>query len=111
MNLEELRRVSTKRRNEWDPGERLTLLFYANELAGEVGEACNVVKNIVRENLGISGVRSTVDDLAEELADVVIVADILASMARVNLSKAIIAKFNSTSRARGFMTLLQEGKT
>ena len=42
--LLKLREANTKRELEWDPDRKLTMLFHANELAGEVGEACNVVK-------------------------------------------------------------------
>lgn len=77
----------------------------SNELAGEVGELCNIVKKIERERLGIVGSRASIDNLADELADVVIVADLIAAIAGINLEAAVCRKFNHTSKARGFLTM------
>jgi NTP pyrophosphatase (non-canonical NTP hydrolase) len=52
----------------------LSLAYKGNELAGEAGEACNVIKKLERERLGMPGSRDTVAHLAEELADVIICA-------------------------------------
>jgi len=42
--------MHNKERNKvWDPEAKLTPLFFAVELAGEVGEACNIVKKLERE--------------------------------------------------------------
>lgn len=105
MDFSHLTKANENRRQEWDKDSKMTILFHANELAGEVGEACNVVKKLEREKLGIVGSRATLDDLANELADVVIVADLIASMAGINLEAAVARKFNATSKARGFLTL------
>lgn len=72
----------------------LTGLFIATELGGEVGEALNVVKKLVRERLGWGGSRSTVDRLAEELGDVIIVSFALAQHYQIDLPAAVAAKFN-----------------
>ncbi|WP_398473694.1 MazG-like family protein, partial [Tardiphaga sp.] len=66
------------RQAEWDSGNQITVTYRANELAGEMGEACNIIKKLERERLGIRGSRATVEQLAEELADVVICADLIA---------------------------------
>src|SRR6266852_2876118 len=72
-----------------------------NELAGETGEACNVIKKLERERLRLRGSRATVAQLAEELADVVIVVDLIASRLNIDLSYAIEQKFNATSAKVG----------
>jgi len=74
----DLRRANVARQAEWAGNVELSLVYKGNELAGEVGEACNVVKKLERERLGIAGSRDTVEHLAEELADVVICADLIA---------------------------------
>lgn len=51
--------------------------FRALELAGEVGEALNVIKKLIREVNGWRGSRATLGELAAELADVMIVLDLL----------------------------------
>lgn len=105
MKLDELRTANQTRALEWDTNVSMTALFHSNELAGEVGEACNVVKKLERERLGIVGSRAKVEDLAEELADIVIVADLLAAKFNIDLGIAIARKFNKTSKARGFRTM------
>lgn len=105
MNFSQLTKANSDRRQEWDKDNKMTVLFHSNELAGEVGEACNVVKKLERERLGIVGSRATLDDLANELADIVIVVDLIASMTGINLEGAIGRKFNATSKARGFLTM------
>lgn len=103
-----LRSANTARQQEWDPGSQLTLTYRANELAGEVGEACNVAKKLERERLGIAGSRDTVEHLAQELADVVICADLLAMSEGIDLDEAVRTKFNATSEKVGLATRIAE---
>ena len=95
--LERLMLANVERTKEWDPEHKLTPLFFATELGGECGEALNVVKKLEREKLGLRGSCATPDDLAGELADVVIVAAILASEYNIDLPGAVVKKFNATS--------------
>lgn len=104
--LKSLRDANAARQVEWDPSDKITLAFRGNELAGEVGEACNVIKKLERERLGIGGSRDTKDHLAEELADVVICADLIAMTAGIDLDRAVKQKFNSTSEKLGLKTRL-----
>lgn len=78
MNLFDLRIANTMRDREWDPDGRINLDFFLNELAGEVGEACNIFKKIHREAMGLRGSRATLDQLADELADIGIMIDLCA---------------------------------
>lgn len=100
-----LRDANAARDKEWGCG-KLDLSFRGNELAGEVGEACNVIKKLERERLGIQGSRDTLEHLAEELADVVICADLIAIQAGVDLEAAVARKFNATSEKVGLKTRL-----
>lgn len=101
-----LRQANERRQKEWDPTDSITLEFRGNELAGEVGEACNVIKKLARERLGLVGSRATKWQLAEELADVIICADLIAMQMGIDLAYAIEEKFNSTSRERGLQTVI-----
>ncbi len=93
---------------EWNTGsEKMSLAFRGNELAGEVGEACNVIKKLERERLGLRGSRATVGDLAEELADAIICAYLIAMDAGIDLDRAVSAKFNATSEKYGLDTRLR----
>ena len=99
-----LREANHARQIEWDKGNKISLSYRGNEMAGECGEACNVIKKLERERLGIRGSRATVDELASELADVIICADLIAMMEGIDLDAAIAAKFNATSEKVGLRT-------
>ena len=96
-----LREANVARQAAWCPEQIPDLSFRGNELAGETGEVCNVVKKLERERLGWRGSRDTVAHLAEELADVVICADLVALSAGIDLDAAVEAKFNATSEKVG----------
>lgn len=98
--------ANAARQLEWDPQNKVTLIYRSNELAGETGEVCNVLKKIERERLGIRGRRATVEQAAEELADVVICTSLLANELKIDLWSAIVQKFNKTSAAVGLATSL-----
>ncbi len=98
---------------EWvqPDGEAPGLMFKAAELAGEVGELCNELKKVERSRLGMvggldighPGVRRSIED---EIADVVICADLIALELGISLSVIIPRKFNNTSKKNGLQTLL-----
>lgn len=78
MNMIELHKANIARDKEWNPENVCTLEFWGVELAGEVGEACNIIKKLERERLGMRGSRATLQQLAEELSDVIICVDLVA---------------------------------
>lgn len=74
-----LRTANIARQAEWDPsGHAKDLFWRMNELAGETGELCNILKKLHRERVGIPGSRATKDQLADEAADILICIDLLA---------------------------------
>ncbi|KEA07462.1 MazG-like family protein [Rhizobium rhizogenes] len=105
-NFTDLRAANIARQKEWDGDNQIDLAYRGNELAGEVGEACNVIKKLERERRGIAGSRDTVEHLAEELADIVICVDLVAMQAGIDLNAAVRAKFNATSEKVGLRTRL-----
>ncbi len=104
--LKQLRMVQNARQKLWDPGVKLDLAYFGNAVAGEVGEACNIIQTLERERHGLPGSRSTVDALADELADVIIYLDLIAAMTGIDLGTAVKNKFNKDSRKHGFDSLL-----
>lgn len=76
--------------SNWSIGE------WTNALAGEVGEACNISKKIVRGDFD-SNSELGLGMLLNEIADVIIYADLICSY--LNRSTAIIVanKFNEKS--------------
>lgn len=82
----------------WSPTD------WANAMAGECGEACNIVKKIRRlQTYGDVLPHSTPGyvqlriALAKELADTVTYADLLAARLGINLGMAVANKFNEVS--------------
>lgn len=109
LTLQALTTANTARQKEWLAGRApLSLEFSAVELAGETGEACNEVKKIIRHRNGLAGGKDHTDDLARELADVVICANLVAIAANINLAHWVPKKFNETSDKHGFTTRLPE---
>ena len=104
MKFSCLRKANADRQREWDAGEQLDLSYLGNALAGEVGEACNVIKKLERQRLGLRGSRSDRAELANELADVIIYADLIAQHIGVDLGIAVARKFNATSTKYNLLT-------
>lgn len=100
----DLKSANKARQELWcpDPSTQPDASFRGNELGGEVGEAQNVIKKLERERHGWAGSRDTVDHLAEELADIIICTDLIATMYGIDLDKAVTEKFNATSEKVGF---------
>lgn len=49
MNMLALHKANVARDKEWNPDHKCDLDFWGVELAGEVGETCNIIKKIERE--------------------------------------------------------------
>lgn len=101
ITFERLRKSNRIRQQEWDSDNQISLSYRGNELAGEVGEACNIIKKLERERLGIRGSRAEKAELAQELADIIICADLIAMHEGIDLAKAVAEKFNATSEKYG----------
>lgn len=97
LTFEQLRLVNVARQREHFKGCRdWTLSDWALAMVGEAGEACNVVKKLNR-NDGTG----TPEAVVEELADVIIYADILAAKLGQDLGEAVRRKFNLVSERIG----------
>lgn len=117
LDLGVLRQVNQQRCSRWHPpgSERWSLADWSNAMCGEAGEAAIVVKKIRRIETGTTlngrdvtpGMRlreraRLTAMLADELADAVIYADLVAAKAGIDLSAAIVDKFNAVSVREGF---------
>ena len=66
-------------------------------MAGEAGETCNLTKKMLRD-----GPESVdMEDLGDEIADVVVYADLLATRMGFNLGDLVRRKFNKVSDRKG----------
>lgn len=101
-----LRATNKARQLEWLKGREFPAWLRAIELVGEAGEAANIVKKLERARLGFGGSRATVQHLADELADTIIAADLVAMDYNIDLRLVIPSKFNETSQLNGFKTRL-----
>ncbi len=102
-----LRQANLARAKEWNPtGVDTGPGFAGLELAGEVGELCNLLKKAERARLGLVGGSVSPAAIAEELADVVICADLVGLALGLDVWPIVVAKFNATSEAKGFGTRL-----
>jgi NTP pyrophosphatase (non-canonical NTP hydrolase) len=101
MDFKTLQQTNERRAEEWTKGQKVGLSFRGVELAGETGEACNVIKKLERERFGYVGSRATLQDLEDEIADVVICASLIAIEAGFDLGAAVKRKFNATSEKYG----------
>lgn len=94
------------RSKEWTTPKDIPLSFYGNELAGEAGEACNIIKKLERERLGMRTSYASKRELADELADVMICVHLIANHQGIDIDRAVKEKFNQTSERYGFETRL-----
>lgn len=132
LDLAELRARNVSRLRRWHgDNDDWTLADWSNAMCGEAGEAANVVKKIRRTesalwdkqkypgdgasahaklaDLSADDARAAlVEGLANELADIVCYADLLALHAGIDLAAAVIAKFNRVSAAQDFPERLGE---
>ncbi len=79
-------------------GYNWALSQWGNALAGEVGEACNIIKKIERGDMTLEEARQA---LADELADIQTYLDLLAHRAGIDLGEATISKWNRVSERIG----------
>lgn len=71
--------------SEWSPSD------WSNAMAGEAGETCNLTKKLLR------GESVSLTKIADEIADTVIYADLLATRLGLDLKDCIRNKFNKVS--------------
>lgn len=71
--------------------------WWGNAMAGECGEACNIIKKMDRDG----ETPELHEALAKELADLVTYADLLAARYGIDLGRAVAVKFNEVSKRRG----------
>lgn len=104
--LDQLLRVNRERQAEWDPENKITLTYRGNELAGEIGELCNMLKKIERKALGLRGSVPTKDEVIKEIGDGAICLSLICMDLDVDFWEAIRYAFNTTSEKYDLKTRL-----
>lgn len=97
MTFDDLRTANNERQKLWEASGAFSLEYLGCALAGEVGEACNVIKKLARAKLTDIGSKATANQLAEELADCIIYIDLIARREGIDLEDAVRTKFNAVS--------------
>ncbi len=114
LDFKTLRDANLARCSRWHPGgvNDWSMSDWATAVAGELGEACNVIKKLNRVRDGLPG--NTVSEetlklqLGAEIADTMIYLDLLAARAGLDLAAHVIGKFNAVSVRMGFPERLEE---
>lgn len=108
LTFEELRQKNTTRCREGF-GHELSSWSVAEwgcATAGEVGEACNLAKKLLRFRDGIKGNTDTKEnielDFAIELGDILVYLDLWAASQGISLENAVRFAFNNKSRQIGY---------
>lgn len=105
--LDKLREANITRQIEWQNGKDLTIEYRGNELAGEAGELCNLLKKVARERIGLRGTRANITDLKKEIGDVLVCLDLIANDLGLHLDECVEWAFNSTSEKYELKTFLE----
>lgn len=116
MTFDELRSANATRVHRWHDEDSIpwNIAEWTNALCGEAGEAANVAKKIRRVETRARGRDNERDvdelrrKLGDELADVVIYADLCAHELGLSLAECVAVKFNRTSVEYGFPERLRE---
>lgn len=104
LNFAELRRANIIRNEEvFNPCNNWSLMEWACAMAGEAGELCGAIKKMRRMEEGTNSAKDPTDlaiykrKVADEMADVIIYLDLMASKMNLDLGQAVISKFNEVS--------------
>ena len=115
LSFDQLRKANLERTADvFHPLDAWSPTDWACVMAGECGEACNQVKKLRRLD-GADGVIDSPEErarltrnVADELADAIIYADLLAARLGIELGDAVRCKFNEVSERRGSFVKLRK---
>lgn len=115
LTFKKLSKINLKRALRWHKSHNLddwSISDWAVATAGELGEACNIIKKLRRleseyqsindKGRLIESKEQAIKELGAELADTQLYLDLLAIRCNIDLEKEIIQKFNDTSKKYGF---------
>ncbi len=111
LTFDQFQKINSQRAQRWHPGFPNDASWsgsdWSNAMAGECGEACNIVKKLRRAEDDLVGVLDVFSDelramLGEEIADTITYAFLLAEYYGINVGEEIAAKFNKVSAIQHF---------
>lgn len=98
LTFDQLRNANIERARVGYDCSHWTLSDWFMAMTGEVGEAANIAKKILRGDFTVDEGR---DKLASELADIQAYLDLLAHNAGIDLGKATAAKWDEVAKRIG----------
>lgn len=113
LDFDELRRVNFMRCTTPKPDgfnhplDKWSALEWGGACAGEIGEACNVAKKLLRFRDDLAGNSADVtkeqlmQKLAQEICDGIIYADLWCASQGIDLGQSVIDTFNAKSEELG----------
>lgn len=108
VTFDQITKINKVRAQRWHNGPLIgdwNLADWSNALNGEAGELANIIKKIRRVECGFAEDDPNIDFYqmaAEEIADVFLYLDLLATAMKIDLPTAIVDKFNKVSEREGF---------
>ena len=111
LTFDDLRTTNVRRcEDAFQPLDTWSPTDWACAMAGEAGEACNVVKKLRRidssPQIAHAERALLLVHAADEIADTVIYLDLLAARLSIDLGAAVRRKFNATSMKVGSLVTL-----
>lgn len=94
LTFSQLRKANSTRNATAFDCQDWTPLEWGGAMAGECGEACNMLKKLRRDK------KVDMKELGYELADVIVYTDLLAYKLGIDLGEVVREKFNIVSRRR-----------
>lgn len=94
--------------HEEDDGSDWTPSDWMLATLGELGEAANKMKKVMRGDMPMYEAREAI---ADELADTVIYLDILAAQMSISLGRAVAKKWNAKSKELGIGLRIEQFET
>ena len=106
LTMAEFRRRNEARYLRWHPAgiEPWSASDWLTAIAGELGELASLIKMKNRERDGLVGNKfsPTLEQIADDCADVFTYLDLFAASQGIDLETAVISKFNRISERNGF---------
>ena len=109
--FEKLKELNILRQQEWDSEKQIDLSFRGLEFLTECGELGEQVKKLIRETKGLTGNKTDLTKIKEEVGDAIITlvllcADIEETTGEtIDIAQAVKDKFNKTSKKYDFKTI------
>lgn len=108
--FKQLKILNKERQAEWDADNKLDLSFRGLEFLTECGELGEQVKKLIRDKNGLTGNKTDLTKIKEEIGDAIITLVLLCDSIEettgeeIDIVESVKNKFNKTSNKYNFKT-------